>query len=377
MLVDFQLLFDSLQSVRIPAKMVYHRPKFRADSPVAILQTRPNLLYLMTQKGAQNMNETISVIVPVYKAKNYLEKCLDSIIKQTYKDLEIILVDDGSPDDCGEICEQYAKRDSRIIVIHQQNRGVSAARNIGLSIATGHWIMFVDSDDYIDLDLCEYLLKLADLTHADIVQCDAMLETDGKSIHRSFYVRKGNTVTNQWKYLASECWGKLYKKETISGLCFSVDLKLAEDLYFNVQAISRAVCFSSGSEAKYHYVQTKDSLFRSTSAKNSILLCRNVMEFAKKEFSNNCAVSEYLRLEMLRNTLDVCSRIVRNQIEEDMAELVYNMRREIRKELYNILFKENFVYKEKLKFILVAYAWPIYRLLLKRYKSQTIRSEVS
>ena len=328
------------------------------------------MLNIITNKGAQNMNETISVIVPVYKAKKYLEKCLNSIIKQTYENLEIILVEDGSPDECGEICEQYADHDSRIVVIHQQNSGVSAARNMGLSIATGDWIMFVDSDDYVDLDLCDYLLTIANLTYADIVQCDAMLETNGHSIHRSFYSRRKNTITNEWKYLASECWGKLYKKEIIAGLSFAVDYKLAEDLYFNVQAISRAARFSSGSEAKYHYVQTNGSLFRSESTRDSIFLCRNVIESAMEEFSDNCAVCEYLRLEKLRNTLDVCSRIVCNGIEEDMTDIVYKMQGEARRELCAVLFKENFAYKEKLKFVLVAYAWPIYRILLMRYKSR-------
>ncbi len=115
--------------------------------------------------------DLISVIVPVYKVEEYLCECLDSIINQTYKNLEIILVDDGSPDNCGKICDDYALKDSRIKVIHQQNGGLSAARNAGLDIATGDYIGFVDSDDYIDLNMYEELCNSIKTNDADIAVC--------------------------------------------------------------------------------------------------------------------------------------------------------------------------------------------------------------
>ncbi|OUQ56652.1 hypothetical protein B5E58_10530, partial [Tyzzerella sp. An114] len=96
-------------------------------------------------------NKKISVIVPIYNVEKYLNRCVDSIINQTYKNLEIILVDDGSPDNCGKICDEYAKKDNRIKVVHKENGGVSSARNVGLNIATGDYIGFVDGDDWIDL----------------------------------------------------------------------------------------------------------------------------------------------------------------------------------------------------------------------------------
>ena len=98
------------------------------------------------------MKDLISVIVPVYNVEKYLNKCLDSIISQTYTNLEIILIDDGSTDNCGKICDEYASKDKRIKVIHKENAGVSSARNYGIQCATGDWIMFVDSDDWIEFD---------------------------------------------------------------------------------------------------------------------------------------------------------------------------------------------------------------------------------
>ena len=111
----------------------------------------------------------ISIIIPVYKVEPYLRKCLDSVVQQTYRNLEIILVDDGSPDSCGAICDEYATKDERITVIHQENKGLSAARNAGLDIATGDYIQFVDSDDWIEPDALATVLSIAEDHHVDIV----------------------------------------------------------------------------------------------------------------------------------------------------------------------------------------------------------------
>ena len=103
------------------------------------------------------MNKLISIIIPVYKVEEYLEKCVDSVIKQTYDNLEIILVDDGSPDNCGKICDQYSKKDKRVKVIHKENGGLSDARNAGIDISRGEYISFIDSDDYVEIDYIETL----------------------------------------------------------------------------------------------------------------------------------------------------------------------------------------------------------------------------
>ena len=107
----------------------------------------------------------ISVIIPVYKVEKYLNKCVDSVLNQTYKNLEIILVDDGSPDKCPEICDEYAKKDDRIKIIHKQNGGLSDARNVGIEKSTGEYITFIDSDDYVDSNYIEQLYKLFDILY--------------------------------------------------------------------------------------------------------------------------------------------------------------------------------------------------------------------
>ena len=121
------------------------------------------------------MNYLISVIVPVYKAEKYLNQCIESIVSQTYQNLQIILVDDGSPDNCPAICDDWAKKDRRIVVIHKENGGQSSARNVGLDIARGEYVGFVDADDFIDHDMYEILLHSLVSTNVDIVCCGSRI----------------------------------------------------------------------------------------------------------------------------------------------------------------------------------------------------------
>ena len=143
------------------------------------------------------MNDIISVIVPVYKAEKYLEKCLDSIVGQTYKDLEIILVDDGSPDSSGRICDKYAENDNRIKVIHKKNGGDSSARNAGFKEATGKYIATIDSDDWIELDAYEKMLKKMIENNVDIVRCGFFKDFDDKTLESPFIYPESKKIDLQ------------------------------------------------------------------------------------------------------------------------------------------------------------------------------------
>ena len=129
------------------------------------------------------MNYLISIIVPCYNVEKYLPKCIDSILNQTYKNLEVWLVDDGSPDRCGEICDEYAKKDARVKVVHKQNGGLVSARNAGYYVATGDWIMYVDGDDWLDEDCCQIMMDaVAGKPDVDIVFWKCVQELGDKSI---------------------------------------------------------------------------------------------------------------------------------------------------------------------------------------------------
>lgn len=180
----------------------------------------------------------ISIIVPVYKVELYLHECIDSLICQTFTDIEIILVDDGSPDNCGKICDEYAKKDNRIKVIHKQNAGLSSARNSGLEIANGKYICFIDSDDYVSDDFCQILYELLDGTSYDYSVCGVNRFQDGDKPSRNLS-NKIHTYTND-AYLGLQLnkkrefgvWNKLYKREIFEQLRFK-DGKLHEDVFFS------------------------------------------------------------------------------------------------------------------------------------------------
>ena len=206
--------------------------------------------------------DLISVIVPVYKVEEYLCECLDSIINQTYKNLEIILVDDGSPDNCGKICDEYALKDSRIKVIHQQNGGLSAARNAGLDIANGDYIGFVDSDDYIELNMYEELYNSLNENNADMSACG--IECFGLKNKTESY---GNRVLNNPDFLklllkdeiTSYAVNKLYKKKLFSDIRFPAGKK------FEDMAVLHLVAEKSSSTAAtdktfYNYRIRKNSI---------------------------------------------------------------------------------------------------------------------
>jgi len=209
----------------------------------------------------------------------YLRKCLDSIVNQTYNNLQIILVDDGSPDNCGKICDEYAAQDSRIEVIHQKNGGLSAARNMGLSVANGYYIGFVDSDDWIEPDMYEYMLENMLKYKADIAVCG---RTEWYKNYSAVYACADVKVLATGQALelllrdneVQNCvWDKLWRRELFDDIVFPVgcnfeDIAVAYRLFIKAK---RVVCLT---EAKYNYLQRSGSIWSDTSLGNRISFYR-------------------------------------------------------------------------------------------------------
>ena len=185
------------------------------------------------------MNPKISVIVPVYNVEKFIGRCLDSIINQTMEDLEIILVDDGSTDNSGIICDEYSEIDNRITVIHKENGGLSSARNIGLDIATGDWIAFVDSDDYIEKDMYENLYKTAIDRNVDICACFfKYLTVDNKMLFNPTQEQQ-----NMYgKYSAKEFFNLIYKDEYMNGICVAAWNKIYKKNVFHNLRFKTKIC---------------------------------------------------------------------------------------------------------------------------------------
>lgn len=220
-------------------------------------------------------NPIISVIIPVYNTESYLRQCADSVINQSLKDIEIIFVNDGSTDNCLDILSDYAAKDSRVVVIDQNNQGVSAARNSGIKASKGEYIMFVDSDDWIEIDTCEKALSAAEAASADIVIWTYLGEFASYSRLTELFDMKPRTWSGSDKTALfcqivgpsgkrikhpekldnlSTVWNKLYKKEKVAQEEF-VDTKIigSEDYLYNVAAFYYADTVTFIPEALYHY----------------------------------------------------------------------------------------------------------------------------
>lgn len=187
----------------------------------------------------KSSNPLISVVVPIYKVEQYLEKCILSILNQTYRNLEIILVDDGSPDSCGYICDNFALKDSRIKVIHKHNGGLSSARNAGLAIATGSYIGFVDSDDYIHPKMYQSLIEGFDkCDNVGVVECKYFEVKEEKEMPHNYGVSDDYIVSSEdiplfsvSKIYSVTVWNKLYKRELLDNLVFYEGLNSEDNLF--------------------------------------------------------------------------------------------------------------------------------------------------
>lgn len=222
----------------------------------------------------------ISVIIPIYNTAEYLARCLDSILHNTYQNLEIICVNDGSTDNSLIILEQYAAADSRIISVNKANAGVSAARNTGLDIATGDFIAFVDSDDWVHPQYFETLVLVQGQTEADIVICryistgernQEFNQIDLKTVEVTSVSNTDAMKIGQLKRLV---WGRLYKRSSISGLRFENGLQWGEDTIFSIRSLCRASNIALISSELYFYFQRETSAMRTVALRDKLALAR-------------------------------------------------------------------------------------------------------
>jgi Glycosyltransferases involved in cell wall biogenesis len=233
------------------------------------INTKTIAVVLGNERWVFLMKPLISIIVPVYKVEQYLNRCVDSIINQTYKNLEIILVDDGSPDNCGKICDEYATKDSRIKVIHKENGGLSSARNAGLDIASGGYIGFVDSDDWIESNMYYVLINLAIENDSDIVQCGYWSVSEKGDKIRKFTYKNNKFTSNEdvkHAYFISYqldvvAWNKLYRRDIFQSLRY-MNGKRNEDTFIMPEIVLITKKLFNTEQWFYHYVQRAGSIMK-------------------------------------------------------------------------------------------------------------------
>lgn len=217
------------------------------------------------------MEPLISVIVPIYKVETYLSKCIDSIIAQTYRNLEIILVDDGSPDSCGTICDTYKEKDNRIIVIHKKNGGLSDARNAGMEVANGEYFGFVDSDDFIHPQMYEMLMQYMLKQNAEVTVCDFEVVEEGVTPEvnqydtEQYYEVIDEKEKFSWYIVGTTsvtftvAWNKLYKRELFEGITYPKG-KVHEDEFTTYRLLYRALKTVYVKTPLYFYIQRGGSI---------------------------------------------------------------------------------------------------------------------
>ena len=236
-------------------------------------------------------NLLVSIIVPIYKVEEYLDECVESIINQTYSNIEIILVDDGSPDRCPQLCDEWAKKDNRIKVIHKENGGVSSARNAGITLAKGEWIWFVDSDDTAQINALEELSEY--FNEADLIVFNAKIDklyTKDEKFFDSYYFRY---------QFGFEPWNKLYKKSIIvdNDLRFDTEENVGEDLLFNITYYQYTDKYKFSTSKYYNYRVREDSAMQSNNEKRleqQLRLYSKIYDICKNKLDERILVQLFI-----------------------------------------------------------------------------------
>lgn len=307
------------------------------------------------------MNSLISIIIPVYNVEKYLSRCLESVINQTYKNIEIILVDDGSPDNCGIICDEYASKDDRIIVIHKSNAGVSCARNDGIEAAKGDYICFVDSDDYISPGYIKTLYMALIENNADIVTCDYYRCVENKLVEEVSTEFPFAVIHNDCQlfydksiieFRAQVPWNKMFKANIIkkNDIRFLSGIPLGEDNLFVIEYIAYAeiACFIE--EKLYIYNDSDTSVCKTSETKSF--------------FDNTCKLINYIDIvsgrclsEYYKNSLLILKMIYQINLLYDNKK--FKLKKDVKKVKKNIwrnmpmFLKSNLSSRIKLRFLLM------------------------
>lgn len=287
----------------------------------------------------------ISIVVPVYNVEKYLDRCLCSIVAQTYVNLEIILVDDGSKDDSSRICDLWSLKDKRVKVIHKSNGGLAEARNVGIEYSTGDYILFIDSDDYICANMCSNLYEKINYTQADIAVCNFyweypthreksyMLQDDGFSVSRDYALEE---YFLHWSIPMVVAWNKLFRRE----LFFTKEMirypvgRLHEDEYtiYRLFYAARKIVFLK--EPLYYYVQREDSIMYNLGGRNvhDLIGCAyEYLHWADKYSPDKRRLLDYGAMNILWRLLRECEEVpelmsYKNEVYKFGKELSCNVK---------------------------------------------------
>ena len=325
------------------------------------------------------MEDLISVIVPVYNVEQYLPKCIDTIVNQTYQNLEIILIDDGSTDNSGKMCDEYLSNDNRIKVIHKENGGLSDARNIGLNIATGKYITFVDSDDYIDKNYVEILYNLLVKNDADISVGRNYREYPEKTVNMG--INKEMLLTNEEaleKLLYEDdfdtsAWAKLYKKDLFNDIRFPKN-RIYEDMATTYKLIDKASKIYLGSYPIYHYIVRGSSLSNQNYTEKNWDLILSNEEMSKYILKKYPDLTNAVKRRMVKSYLYVLIALI--CFEKKPTEDYYKLIKYVKENRKEVLKDKKVSKKDRIYIYLSYIGFYGQKIFWKTYKFATRKSKL-
>lgn len=306
-------------------------------------------------------DKLVSVIIPAYNAEKYLDRCLKSVANQTYQNLEIILIDDGSQDNTPQICDQWSLADNRIIVLHIANNGVANARNQALDIVRGDYIAFVDSDDWVEPDYIEKLKDTLEQINADIAICTYQINNEPRCYAEPEVLSYDDTIRQicMGTYLYGVLWNKLYKREVVNQVRMP-HYECCEDLVFNYYVLKNASVIGFVNENLYHYFQNSESTVHGSfkiGAFDAVFSKENILQDAR-----GTIYEEYAVCGLVKSVFVVLSGCIKNNM---FMEKYGYLRQYVLKYKDDILNKSYYSKNHKLRTLLLIASPKLYNLLVR------------
>lgn len=314
------------------------------------------------------MSALVSVIIPIYNVEKYIEKTVQSVIRQDYENIEIILVDDGSPDSSPRIIDRLSDTDDRIICIHKTNGGVSSARNAGLRVAKGEYVTFIDGDDWVEPNYVSYLLDLVEIHHSQIgMNKNNYSEFNKRSSEKIYVVPSEKAI--EWIYLGFifvAVWNKIYKTELLKEhhILFDESIWYGEGMLFNIDCLQYVDSVAIGEKCVYHQISNPNSAMRKFNVKSNLCGIRS-LEVQKEHWAKkNKRIEDAWNYHRRAFNLSIAGGLVSCNMEKEYPELLAECIGNLRRDLW-ISLKVDISLKEKLVYILWA-LFPEY--MMKRRK---------
>ena len=305
------------------------------------------------------MGSLISIVIPVYNVKKYLSKCIDSVISQTYSNIEIILVDDGSNDGCSEMCDKYKKNDNRVIVIHKENGGLSDARNVGIKIARGEYITFIDSDDFIEKNYIEYLYSLINENNSDLAICEYKYITEKNQILNKFddngcvnvFSRKEALIElcNE-KMFSNSAWGKLYLTKCFCDIEYPKG-KLFEDIPTTYKLFAKCNSIVFGKKALYNYLYRNDAISKQKFSLNrldSITFVEEMTNYINEQYPDSISICK--KRKFVEYVYVYKSLCLDKDFDRRISRKIYKKMINVNDGIFSLLSKKMKIYSISVKF---------------------------